>query len=65
LSQLLDRGAQAVARGAARCFSQALDLGAQVVTRGAATLLQQEKSDSEDFQRSRVNITDCICKVER
>jgi hypothetical protein len=35
LSQVLDRGAQAVARGSARCLSQVLDRGAQAVARGA------------------------------
>jgi hypothetical protein len=34
--QVLDRGAQAVARGAARCASQVLDRGAQAVARAAA-----------------------------
>jgi hypothetical protein len=35
VSQLLGRGIQAVARGAARCESQVLDRGAQAVARGA------------------------------
>jgi hypothetical protein len=37
-AQILDRGAQAVARGAARCASQVLDRSAQAVARGAAVL---------------------------
>jgi hypothetical protein len=49
--QVLGRGTQAVARGAARCLSQVLVRGAQAVARGAATLSQQEKSKSEDLQR--------------
>jgi hypothetical protein len=40
-SQVLDRGAQVVARGAARCALQVLDRGAQAVTRGAACCLLQ------------------------
>jgi hypothetical protein len=35
-SQVLDRGAQAVARGAARCLSQVLGRGAKAVAHGAA-----------------------------
>ena len=34
-AQVLDRGAQAVARGNARCASQVLDRGAQAKARGA------------------------------
>jgi hypothetical protein len=34
---------------------QVLDRGAQVVAIGAATLAQQEKNNSVDVQRSRVN----------
>jgi hypothetical protein len=49
LSQILDRGAQAVTRGAAHCLSQVLDRGAQASARGAATLSQQETNNSEDF----------------
>jgi hypothetical protein len=44
LSAILDLGAQAVARGGARCASQVLDRGAYAVARGAATLPQQEKN---------------------
>ena len=36
LLQVLDRGAQAVARGAVPCASQVLDRGAEAVARGAA-----------------------------
>jgi hypothetical protein len=35
-AQVLDHGAQADARGAARCLSQVIDRGAQAVARGAA-----------------------------
>jgi hypothetical protein len=55
-AQVLGRGAQAVARGAARCASQVLGRGAQAFARGAATLPQQEKNNSADVQRSKVNI---------
>jgi hypothetical protein len=65
LSQVLDRGAQAVARGAARCASQVLDRGAKAVARGAATLPQQEKNKSADVQRNRVNITGFIYTLAR
>jgi hypothetical protein len=61
LSQVLDRDAQAVARGAARCASQVLDRGARAggaVTPiafdkvgSAAMLPQQEKNNSADVQR--------------
>jgi hypothetical protein len=57
-AQVLDRGAQAAARGAACYALQVLVRGA--VARGAATLLQQEKNNSADVQRSRVNITGFI-----
>jgi hypothetical protein len=47
--------------------SQVLDRAAQVphqaVARGAATLLQQEKSNSGDVQRKRLNITGFVCTV--
>ena len=43
MSQVLDRGAQAVARGAARCASQVLGRVTQALARGAATQSQQEK----------------------
>jgi hypothetical protein len=72
-AQVLERGAQAVARGGARCTSQVFDLvaqaaargclllvldrDAQIVARGAATLSQQEKKNSADVQRSRMNST--------
>jgi hypothetical protein len=36
LSQVLDRGTEAVARGAVPCVSQVLDRGAEAVARGAA-----------------------------
>jgi hypothetical protein len=36
LSQILGRGAKAVARGAVRCALQVLDRGAEAVTRGSA-----------------------------
>jgi hypothetical protein len=56
-SRLLDRDALADARVASRCFFfQVLDRGAQVVA-AAATLLQQEKNNSTDAQRKRVNFT--------
>jgi hypothetical protein len=48
-SQVLDRGAQIAA--------QLLGRSAQAVARGAATLSQQERNNSADSQRSRVNIT--------
>jgi hypothetical protein len=65
-AQVLDLGAQAVARGgAARCASQVLDRGAQAVARGAATLPQQEESNSAVVQCNRVNITGFICAVGR
>jgi hypothetical protein len=55
--QVLGRVAQAVARVAARCLSQVLDRGVQVAARDAATLSQQEKGNSADAQRSRINST--------
>jgi hypothetical protein len=60
---MLDRSAQAVARGAARCASQVLGLGAGPLPSAprpslrftkagsAATLSQQEKSSSEDVKQ--------------
>ena len=54
--EVLDRGAQAVARGGAHCASLVLDRGVQVVA-VAATLSQQEKSNSPDVQRKRANFT--------
>jgi hypothetical protein len=60
-AQILDRSAQAAARGAARFASQILSRGAQAVARGAATLPQQEKGNSVAVQQSRVNITGFIC----
>jgi hypothetical protein len=57
LSQVLNRGAQAVARSAAPCAAQVRDRGTLDVARSAATLPQQEKSNSADVQRRRVNIT--------
>jgi hypothetical protein len=44
LSQVLGRGAQTAARGAARFASQIVRRGAQAVARGAAALSQQEKT---------------------
>jgi hypothetical protein len=41
LAQVLDRGAQAVARGIARCASQLFDRGAQADARGAAQILDR------------------------
>ena len=64
-AQLLDDSFQAVARGAARCASQVLDRGAQAVARGAEALSKQENNNSEDLQRSRVNITGFICIAAR
>jgi hypothetical protein len=40
-AKVLDRCVQAVARGAARCASQVLDCGAQAAARGAARCLSQ------------------------
>jgi hypothetical protein len=60
-SQVLGRGAQAYARGAALV----LDRGAQAVFRGAAALPQQEQNNSADLQQHRVNITGFICTVAR
>ena len=40
-THVLDRGVQAVSRGAARCASQVLDHGAQVDARGATHLLDR------------------------
>jgi hypothetical protein len=39
--QVINRGAQAVARGGARCASQVLDRGAKAVARGAAHCASQ------------------------
>jgi hypothetical protein len=41
-SQVLDRGAQAVARGGARCFFQVLYRGAKAAARGAASCASHE-----------------------
>jgi hypothetical protein len=60
LSQVLDRGAQAASRGAARYAPQVLESCVQFVARGDATQSQQEKNNSADVQRSRVNITGFI-----
>jgi hypothetical protein len=65
LSQVLDRDAKAVARGAARCLSQVLDRGAQADACGAATLPQQEKNNSADVHRSRINITGFISPTHK
>jgi hypothetical protein len=65
LSQVLHRGAQAAARGGVRCASQVIDRGTQAAARSTATLPQQEKSNSADLQRSRVNMNGFICTVAR
>jgi hypothetical protein len=65
VSQVNDLGSQAVARGAALFVSQVLDRGAQAFALGAAALSRQKKNNSEDIQRSRVNITDFIYAVAR
>jgi hypothetical protein len=65
LSQVLDRGSQSVARGAARCSLQVRARGAQAVARGATTLPLLEKNNSADVQRKRVNIAGFICTVAR
>jgi hypothetical protein len=65
LSQVLGRGAQAAARGANRFAPQVLDRGAQAVAHGAATPLQQEKNNSADLQRRRVNISRRFCEWEK
>jgi hypothetical protein len=49
----------------AQCASKVLDRGAKAVARGAAALSKQEKSNSADFQWSKVNITGFNCTVER
>jgi len=59
--QVLERGAQAAARGA----TQVLDRGAQAVARCAAALSQQETNNPEDIQRGRAKITGFICAVVR
>jgi hypothetical protein len=41
VSQVLDHGAQAAARGAARCASQVLNRGAQTDARGATNVLER------------------------
>jgi len=51
-TQVLDLGAQAVARSTARCGPQVLDRGAEAVARGAATLSQQENNNTADAQRA-------------
>jgi hypothetical protein len=62
---VLDREAQAVASGAARCLSQVLDIGTHAAGRVTATLSQQEKNNSADLQRKRVNISGFICTAAR
>jgi hypothetical protein len=56
LSQILDRGAEATARGAARCTSHVLDRGAQAGAKTGAcddtTLSQQEKSTRQMRRRT-------------
>jgi hypothetical protein len=63
--QVLDCGAQALVRGAARCTLQERDCGAQAVARGTVALSQQQKNNSGDVQRKRVNINGFICTVAR
>jgi hypothetical protein len=65
LPQVLDRAAQTAARGDSRCASHLLDRGAQAVARGAVALSQQEKNNSVDVQRKRINITCFICTQAR
>jgi hypothetical protein len=55
-AQVVERGAQAAARGGARCFSKIIERGAQAVA-AAATLSQQEKINSADVQRKNANCT--------
>jgi hypothetical protein len=56
LSQILDRGAVAAARGAARCASHVLDRSAQAGDKaavcGGATLPQQEKGTRQMSRRA-------------
>jgi hypothetical protein len=59
-SQVLDRGAHAMVRCAARCAPQAIDRGSQADACGAATLLQKEKNNAADAERSMLNITGFI-----
>jgi hypothetical protein len=64
LSQILDRGAQAVARGAVRCASQifghSIEAVSQKIFSGDATRRQQEKSsrklveDKSKYQQLRL-----------
>jgi RES domain-containing protein len=61
----LDRKAQAFASGAARCLSQVLDIGTHAAGRVTATLSQQEKNNTADLQRNRVNISGFTCTVAR
>jgi hypothetical protein len=65
LSKVLDHCAQAITRDAAHCASQVRDRGVQAAALGAATLMQQEKNNSADVQRSRVHISGFICTVVR
>jgi hypothetical protein len=53
-AQVLDLYAQVAARGAARCASQLLERCAKAASRGAAALLQQEKGNSAEVQRTGV-----------
>jgi hypothetical protein len=62
---LLHRGAQAAARDAACCAAQVLGRGAQAAARGASALPQQEKGNSADVQRNGLSIAGYICKVVR
>jgi hypothetical protein len=63
VSQVLDRGTEAVTRGAARCASHVLHRGAQAGAQTGAAASGEEHSADE--QRSRVNITSFICTEAR
>ena len=62
-AQVIDCGAQVVARGAAPCASQVLNRGAEVDALGNATLPQQEKKHAADLKRSRENITRVYLRI--
>jgi hypothetical protein len=64
-AQVLDRGVQAVARGALSFLLQELGRDAQAVVRDASTLSQQDNNSSVYVQQSRVNITVFICTMVR
>ena len=50
--EVLDRGAQVVARGGARCASQALDRGTQADARGTAQVLVPPSAPERTWQAS-------------